>query len=116
MLASSSRTDTAERRRHPRCTLPIRSHVSFSGTFHDATLRDISLGGLSLETDVAVAAREGQLIHLAFTSQIGVLEVQARIVRLRESTHSVRTALAVAYASLGETEELILSSLLEGAA
>src|SRR5919197_4328658 len=118
MLKPSLRTDIAERRRHPRCTLPIPTQVSLNGTSYDATLRNISAGGLYIAVEAAVAARERQPILLAFSSQVGTLEVRAHSVRIRELTErytTVGTGIAVQFECLGETEQMILSSLLDGA-
>src|SRR5581483_11709673 len=118
MLKSNLRTHTAERRRHSRCTLPIPTQISLNGASHDATLRDISVGGLSLDVMSAIATHEHHAIQLAFSSQIGLLEIRGRIVRARESANgsvTTGTSVAIQFDALGETEELILASLLEGA-
>src|SRR5215216_1494812 len=84
MLKSSLRTNTAERRRHPRISLPLHTQITVDGNSFEARLKDISIGGLSLEVQCAVPASEHQAIQLVFSSQIGILEIRARIVRMRE--------------------------------
>ncbi|WP_447977143.1 PilZ domain-containing protein [Candidatus Nitrospira bockiana] len=110
-----------ERRQAPRYDIEMEARASVNGTTWEGTALNMSRGGIYLALRGRVDAHPGQPVRLAFVSEVGVLEIPAVVVGLREPHEDTRRqaltplmGLAIRFSAMGEVEAKILQSLLEG--
>ncbi len=109
-----------ERRRSVRRPLDLKSRVTMHNAAWVGTVTNMSLHGLYLLTEPDLPVHTGQPIHLAFTSEVGVLEVPGRITAYREApgahpevSPQSTWGLAIDFDRLTPVEFQLLASLLE---
>ncbi len=124
-LPHASETQSVlERRRSPRLDRQLHARLSLNGTAWEGTTVNLSHGGLYMTFPETIPCAEGQPIQLGLVNDGGVLEIRGTVLGIREEANSgghrrsvgaaPRFGVAVGFATLGTTEELILSSYLEG--
>lgn len=123
LLQTGGTQAVLERRRSPRLDRQLDTRLSLNGSAWEGTTVNLSRGGLYMTFQEAVPCAEGQPIQLGLVNEGGVLELRGTVLGIREEANpggylrkagaTPRFGVAVGFATLGTTEELILSSYLE---
>jgi len=123
LLQTGGTQSALERRRSPRLARQLDTRLSLNGSAWEGTTVNLSRGGLYMTFPEAIPCTEGQPIQLGIVNGGGVLEIRGTVLGIREQANpggylprpgaTPRFGVAVGFAALGTTEELILSSYLE---
>jgi PAS domain S-box-containing protein len=124
LLQAGGTKSTLERRASPRVNRPLDTRLSLNGIAWEGTTANLSRGGLYMTFQEAIPCSEGQPIQLGLVNDGGVLEVRGTVLGIRDrvcpeaprlkAVTAPHFGVAVGFAALGTTEELILISYLEG--
>ncbi|TAJ29061.1 MAG: methyltransferase domain-containing protein [Nitrospirae bacterium] len=111
-----------ERRSAPRIELQADAKLALNGDTWNGKALNASLEGLYMVFPATVPVTSNQPIQLGLVSEVGVLEINGRVLGLREAAGSSTNqpgvpplGIAVKYAPLGTIERQILESILDGA-
>ena len=61
--------ESNDRRKHPRLSIAVAVDFTSGNNFYSAVIRDISMGGLFIETDAGIAVGTQLLVDLRFLSK-----------------------------------------------
>ncbi|MGH7164538.1 MAG: PilZ domain-containing protein [Nitrospiraceae bacterium] len=124
LLQTDGTQSILERRRSPRVDRQLDTRLSLNASAWEGTTVNLSRGGLYMTFQEAIPCTEGQPIQLGLVNEGGVLEIRGTVLGIREEANpggylrrasaTPRFGVAVGFATLGSTEELILSSYLDG--
>ncbi|MBX3497280.1 MAG: PilZ domain-containing protein [Parvibaculum sp.] len=86
----SDEIEQKERRKHPRVAFEAKGRfLAPDGSEHECSIRDMSLGGIALSTDVAIEMGESVIVYL---DEFGRFE--GKIVRVYEGGFAIETAIS----------------------
>ncbi|HEX3772278.1 MAG TPA: TIGR02266 family protein [Polyangiaceae bacterium] len=101
----------AERRQHPRLSISVEVDVSSEHNFYSAKTRDISVGGLFIETDIALPIGTRIRVDLKFLKK--KLQVEGEVTWVLVAENEQVTGVGVRFTDLSESAKKSIEAFMD---